>query len=163
MEGLRSLVVKHRGAGEWQVKLPWSPWRFRAAQQERQDLLGKIILTGSSAGVFLINPDDRESLSDATAIMERPSQESSQWLFVRAEHICRAANNLHAGNWALFLINAIPDKALAAPGRLETVPATITRLMADLDAYACVLSSEDDIEWTVVEPGHGGDRPKISD
>lgn len=158
MEDLRFLVVKRRGPGEWLIKLPWAPWRFRPAQLERQDLLSKMF-ADKAVGLFLIDPDDRENVSEAIVTIDRPSDESSQWLFVRAERIGRAATDLHTGNWVLFPLDGIPGEPLPPPSHRDDAMNSVTGMMRVLGAKTCVLSSEDDIEWTIVESASDGNEP----
>lgn len=152
IEDLRALAVKRRGPNAWHVDYPFAPWRRRAAAQERQDLLCRM-LTDETIGAFLIDPVDREYLSDDIAIIESPSLEPSPWLFVRGEDVGRAFSDLYIGGWGLFLLNGIPGKPLPSPDALNIKETLVVgNLLEDVGAYACVLSWPDDIEWTIVVP-----------
>ena len=155
LQKVRSLVVEPAGPKAWFLNYPLWPWRQKAADRKRLDLL-RILMAEAPVCGFCVDEDQYERLSAANGGVHGQSASGAPWVFASDEDAIALIGQLYEGNWCLFLFDRHPSEPPPVPRDFDLDPARVRQWLEVQGASAGVLSLPDDLEWLVVLPGNDG-------
>jgi hypothetical protein len=125
----------------WLVRLPFWPWRHRAAFAQRRELISRLLRLHDTVALGVTNDDNVRS----DEVLWRVSRAAAFTLSTEDE--------IEFGAWILVFFHQEPPSAL--PSSLSIRCEDLQVMLAEMMASAAVVSLPDDAEWIIVEAHQG--------